>query len=299
MRRRTALIAGLFALSTPGWALAQRRVLMRHPAFSAPPWTGEPGVAPMVMVRTMPAVEVTIDGQGPFTLGIDTGADGYVHLSETLARTLGLPVVGEGFTSDPTGKNPVSIRKYRTNVLTFAGVTFHDVRAEGMPQPPAQTQLFDGLLGMDLFDDLTLKLDFKARQVGLSILPTPPADGASIFSYPPGPTIRLPLTIGHATFEADLDTGNMGAALVFPSAWIGRLPTHGPPRERGIAHTVSQAVQMYSVSLDATAHVGGIILPASEVDYPNVAPVANIGSKALAEMIVRIDRPNRRVQLVT
>ena len=271
---------------------------MVQPAFSPPRSTGAPAVAPMLSVRSMPAVAVTIDGKGPYTFGIDTGADGYVHIAEPLAQHLGLAVVGKDITADPTGKNPIPILRYRVGAFVLAGVTFHDIIGDGLPAIAGHALPFDGVIGMDLFDAFTLTLDFKRREVALSTEPAPAADGVSIFTYQPGPTMRLPVTIGAATYEADLDTGNMGAPLIFPAEWIARLPTNGPPKLRGEAHSVSQTVKIYSVPIDAAVRVGGVALPATEVDYPNVASVANIGSKALQSMTVRIDRVNHRVQLI-
>jgi len=299
MHRRTllaaaaSLAAGITARPAAGVAMR------RHMTVSPPKMDGAPGSSPMIRIGAMPGIGASINGRGPYTFGIDTGADGFVHLSSQLAQALALPVIGEAMASDPSGKNPIHIRRFKISALQLAGVTFKDLDAEGMPPLPGAAKLLDGILGMDLFDALTLSLDFKKGEVGLSSLPAPAADGRSVFAYEPGPTIRLPVTIGAATYEADLDTGNMGSPLLFPTEWIARLPTHGAPQKRGIAHSISQTVQMYAVPLDAPARVGAVLLPASEVAYPNVAPVANIGSKALQGMVVRIDRANRRVQFET
>lgn len=269
-----------------------------HPTFGPPLATGEPGVAPMLLHGAMPAVAVTIDGKGPFTLGIDTGAPGYLSVTKAIAQAIGLKVAGLGVAVDPSGRNPIPITRYHVGAATLAGLTFHDVEAEEQPVLGGNGPALDGVLGMNLFDGYTLVLDFKQRQVGLSTLRLPPADGLTVLDYPPGGLIRLDVRIGDVVLPAHLDTGQQITALMAPADQIPRLATRGQPRKIGEAHTVSETIEMFAVGLDAPVRVGAVPLPVTEVAYPTVVPVANIGSMALQAMTLRIDRPSRRLQLL-
>jgi predicted aspartyl protease len=247
----------------------------------------------------MPAVAVTLNGKGPFTLGIDTGAPGYLHVSKAVAVAAGLTATGSDLVSDPSGRNPVTVSRYRVDVLTLGGLAFHDFPADDLPMPSAGVgPPLEGVLGMDLFDALTLTLDFRRRQVATSAAPLPAGDGVGIVGYEPGPLIQLAVQIGDVTLPTHLDTGQTRAALIVPQEMVGRLATRGSPRKIGAARTISQNMELYSIALDAPVRVAQVRLPVAEVAYPTVIPIANLGSAALQQMVVVIDRPNKRVQFV-
>jgi hypothetical protein len=182
-------------------------------------------------------------------------------------------------------------------VLSVGALTFSDLEADELPAPGGGSEApLAGVLGMDLFDAMTLTLDFKGRQVITGTAPLPPADGASVVEYPPGPLIQLPLAIGDVALPAHLDTGQTRVPLMAPQEAIARLATRGAARRIGVAHTVSQSMDLYSIALDAPVRIGAVRFPITEVAYPTVVPIANLGSRALQDMTVTIDRVNRRVR---
>jgi hypothetical protein len=246
----------------------------------------------------MPAVAVTLDGKGPFTLGIDTGAPGYLHISQAVAHAAGLAIAGVSIMSDPSGMKPALVPRYRVGGLSFGGVTFLDLDADELPSLGATGAALDGVLGMDLFDTFTLMLDFKERLVTLSPTRLPVPDGQTVFAYDPGPFIQLPLQIGEVTVPTHLDTGQTRSALMVPQDLVGKLATRGEAKRVGAAHTVSQTLDMFSVALDTTVRLGAVRFPISDVEYPTVVPIANLGAPALQSMSVLIDRPSRRIRFL-
>src|SRR5438309_193573 len=75
--------------------------------------TGDHAALPMTFTAGLPTIAVTIDGKGPFKVGVDTGAMGGVHMTDRLAAALNLAPVGEAQAVDPSGRNPVAIKLYR------------------------------------------------------------------------------------------------------------------------------------------------------------------------------------------
>ncbi len=293
MRRRTLIFAAAAAAATPIVASASAR---RHATSGPPRWRGVPGASAMLSWRGMPAVTVSINGKGPFTLGVDTGAPGYLSLSKPVAAAAGLTSVGKTVSTDPSGKNPLTVERYRARQLTVAGVTFSDVDADELPAIGPAGDPLAGVLGIDLFDALTLTLDFKGKQVALSQVGLPPPDGKTIFGYDAGPHIQLPLQIGDVVTPAHLDTGQTQMALIVPEELVGKLATHGVPTKIGVARTVTQAMDIFSIALDAPVRLGEVRFPVTSVTYPTVVPIANLGSTALQTMSLTIDRPARRVR---
>ena len=299
MHRRTVLLgAAAFAGTALTPALAQP-VRRMHPMVGAPASRGSPGSVPMTLWRdAMPSVAVMIEGKGPFTLAIDTGAPGHLHLSERVATAVGLAVVGEAMASDPSGRTPVATPVYKVKELTLGGLTLLDLEADGLPPMGPSGGTLDGILGMDLFDAFTLTLDFKGRQVGLASESLPPADGLTIFDYPAGPLIELRLKIGDVPLTTHLDTGQSRTPLMVPQELVAKLATHGEARKIGQARTVSQVIEVFSIALDSPVSLGAVRFPVTEVYYPTVIPTGNLGSAALQAMTVRIDRPNRRLRFI-
>jgi hypothetical protein len=260
--------------------------------------SGAPSEVVMTPWRAMPGVQVMVEGKGPFTFGIDTGFPGMLSLSDAVAQAAGLTPVGQVMIGDPSGRNPVTVNRYAVRALGIGGMTFADVEAHasGIPTPPGGPPL-DGVIGMTLFGPRTLVLDFKGARVGVSDTGLPPADGASSFDFTPGRLIELAVSIGDVVLTAHLDTGQSRLPLIVPQEAVAGLKTKGEPRKVGEAHTVSQTIIMYAQGIDAPVRVGGVVLPVTEVGYPTVIPVANLGAAALRQLVVSVDLRAGRVRL--
>ena len=64
--------------------------VMRQMRPPPPAMTGEQAELPMELIGGMPVIAATVNGKGPYRFGVDTGAAGYLRLSEELAASLGL-----------------------------------------------------------------------------------------------------------------------------------------------------------------------------------------------------------------
>lgn len=78
----------------------------------------------------------------------------------------------------------------------------------------------------------------------------------------------------------------------------GGLSRKAEARVSGVAHTISNTIQMKAEPIAGVALVGDVPLAANEVGFPSVINMANIGSLALSNLEVRIDPKNHRVQLL-
>jgi hypothetical protein len=248
--------------------------------------------------RSMPAVQATIGGQGPLTLGIDTGYPATLTLADAAAQRLGLRTVGQAQASDPSGRNPIAINVYRAGEVRIGGLTIPGLDVTGGGAGPTAIGL-DGVLGMGLFRDCTLVLDFAGRKVAVTHAGLPAPDGQTIFAVTASPFFELPLQIGQAAVLAHLDTGQTRSALLVPQETLSRLATRGAPRSIGQAHTISQTFDIFAVGLAAAVRLGGVTFPVTEVGYPTPVPIANLGSLALQGMKVSLDQRTARLRFET
>ena len=271
--------------------------MMRPPP---PAMTGERADVDIQLVESMPTILATVNGRGPYRFGIDTGAPGYLRVTPALASALGLEPVGQALTGDPSGRNPVRVPVYRVDSLAFGGLTYSGISTTALTLPNPRLANLDGIIGIGFFEQLLLTIDYGRLRFSAAPGALPAADGREVVdaTLDRGVLISVPLSIGGTVHQVHLDTGNTRHPFFMPAESIAGLPTRGAARSIGVAHTVSQDVQLQAIDLAAPVSVGATRLPIADVGFPAVASVGNIGSRALAGMAVTVDYANRRVRIV-
>src|SRR5205085_6802757 len=131
---------------------------------------GQPvAVAPMKFRGLMPVIEVKLNGQGPFTFTIDTGAGMQADIDTSVATQLKLQPNGKVLNGDPSGENDREVDTARIDSIAFGGAEFRNVTAVIRPQRITRDYPdVDGILGFGVFTDHLLTLDYPAMQVRLA-----------------------------------------------------------------------------------------------------------------------------------
>jgi hypothetical protein len=255
-------------------------------------------ILPMRYYGTRPAVEVRVNGRGPFLFLIDTGASGDARADSSLVRQLGLRSPGRARASDAGGAAAEIDR------ITFDSIEVGAFRATGVEalardyNGTSYLPRIDGILGFDFFRGILLTLDNARGEVRLERGALPPADGRTVLDYTlvegqPALTVR----IGARSFQVLLDTGNI-RALDLPSAWLRAMPLAGFPRLAGSSSSVSGTVGLREVSLAEPLIIGRYRFENPAVTFADEFHEANLGSTILRTFTVTIDQQNRRVRLV-
>lgn len=282
------------AIAQPAPAAAVQQIRTQPPA---PTRSGDRVDLPIKMIDGLPTVSVQINGNGPYQVGIDTGAAGYLRVTPELAKMLKLDPIGEALASDPSGKNPSRVRLFQVASLKLGGIDFSKVPTIALSTTRIGIQ---GVLGISFFRDLLLTLDYGASRLRVGPGALPPADGKTIvdISLDRGVLPSVPLSIGSWSGPAHLDTGNTRFPLFVPADQVAAIPRKGASRDLGTARTVSQEMKIEAADLAAPVLVGTTKLAVSRVGYPSAGPIANIGSLALTGISVTLDIANRRAGLV-
>jgi hypothetical protein len=292
------LLAGIAVLALAGPAVAQEQPAQSAQRqvrrVSAPPVQVEGNCAtvPMRLLNNIPVVEVTIGGQGPFLFAIDTGAAGHGRISQALAERLGLAVIGEARTPAPGGtteNRPI----YGAGPIALGGVTFSGAGLLVLSAARGPNPGWDGILGIDMFRELTLTIDYGNSVAGVSRAPLTQGVAASFNAGIP----NIPVEIAGRTFRVDLDTGNGAGGLFLREADARALPLSGAPVERGRARTSFGEFAIMEAPLGAPVTVGGNALNHHMVGWPPARGDGNLGSRALAGSILRVDRRSGRVSI--
>jgi predicted aspartyl protease len=262
--------------------------------MSPPPiFVGDEASVPMDLSQAVPVVTVTIGGKGPYRFLVDTGAAGHGRVTPALAEALGLTPSGEVIAGDGSGRTQTR-KTYRIETLELGNVRFSGVELAEVPLPRGRLQRIDGILGLGLFAGHTLVLDYPSARLSLSRTPLP----GTAADYVPGPRgIILPISIGQETIPAHIDTGNALAPLILPTELAERLPRRGEPRVTGRAASAISTIEVRQVDITGPVRVAGVTLPITAVTYPALGENGNLGSKAFAGAVLRIDQRNRRLQI--
>jgi hypothetical protein len=240
---------------------------------------------------------VMINGQGPFTFGIDTGAAAEALVSPALIAKLHLPSTGEIETSDPSGKNPQKIPAVSITSLSVAGVEFKNVAAAQFDPLPREGEC-DGLLGFPLFRDYLLTLDYPHQQLTLAPGTLAPDDTGSVLPFTtPNNIPTIDITVGSEKISADLDTRGMGLSL--PEKFAAGLHYASDPVPVGRARTVSSEFEIKGAPLASDVHIAGFTFHNPFVEINPVMPSAALGSIPLHNFTVTFDQKNKLVRFVS
>ena len=252
-------------------------------------------VVPMPLFNDRPVVEVRVDGKGPFPFVVDTGAAGTV-LEEELATELGLAKTGSVRIGDPLKPHSIPASQVRIERLDIGDASFFGVGATSIAGSGFASHLgARGVLGMPLFADLLLTLDYARGELTMARGELPAPDGREVLALERGPhgTLRVPLKIADVAVEADLDSGSP-AGINLPEKLEKQLPLEGSPVEIGRARTVSSEFVMRGARLAGAVELGG-----HRIENPRLrfsALPANVGFDVLCRFAMTLDQKAGRIR---
>jgi predicted aspartyl protease len=250
---------------------------------------------PLSLDDHQPAVDLLLNGRGPYRVLVDTGASPALAVSPQLAKELGL------------GRDPGAVRLRAANGQWVHAARTHlrSVRlgaAEFRQVPAVVLDVgggdFAAVIGMGLFARSTVTFDFRERRLLLRVDNLSP-DDPDAFEAPfvhgvPMVPVSPPLRNGHATVHVLLDTGSNGG-LVLPEALREQLATDPTFTGRAVADTLGGTREIELVRLRGTLDLG---------HYATTDPVVglapgrgSIGTPVLRGLEVSIDQRSRRVRL--
>lgn len=254
---------------------------------------------PMQTEGGMPTVEVMINGQGPFVFGIDTGAQGGSRIDSSLVEKLALKASGQVQATDGSGRNPQMTELFKLESLTIGNLRFSGVTAGSRNFKNSQRPLkIDGILGLSVFSEYLVTLDFPAKLLRVEKGELPKADGAEILDYKSqGGIPLLELTVGNTKINAHLDSGNMIGAFVLPTAFVEKLTKASEPVVVGRARSASGEMEIKQTRIKEVVRLGRHEFPDATVTYPALSDIGNVGVKTLSQFAVTFDQQHERVRL--
>ncbi|MEN3370052.1 MAG: hypothetical protein V7609_2195 [Verrucomicrobiota bacterium] len=263
------------------------------------PGPPESKAIPMQTEGGMPTVEVMVNGQGPFVFGIDTGAQGGSRIDTSLVAKLALKASGEVQATDGSGRNPQTAELFKLESVTIGNLRFSDVTAgsRNFKNSPRPLKI-DGILGLSVFSEYLVTLDFPAKLLRVEKGELSNADGAEILDYKSqGGIPLLELTVGNTKINAHLDSGNSIGEFVLPTAFVEKLTQASEPKVVGRARSASGEMEIKQVRIKEVVRLGRHEFPDATVTYPALSDIGNVGVKTLNQFVVTFDQQHERVRL--
>ena len=254
---------------------------------------------PMRVDVGMPAIELMVNGQGPFLFGIDTGAQGGPRIDSSLVEKLGLKSTGQIREGDPSGRSPQTADTVKLDSVAIGNLRFPNVTAfsRNFKNSPRPLKV-DGILGLSLFSEYLVTLDFPAKRLRIERGELPKSDGANIVDYKSEGGIPLvELSVGSAKIKAHLDSGNMIGAFVFPTSFVEKLTQASEPVVVGKARSASGEMEIKQVQIKEMVRLGRHEFSDATITFPALGDIANVGAKILSQFAVTFDQQRQRVRL--
>ena len=259
-------------------------------------FSGESVVVPIKFINKRPTVAVMVNGRGPYTLLLDTGAAS-ILLSKKIVEKLELPHVGDTLFTNAAGEKAGS-REFGAGEIEIgeAAVSMVAVQEIEFYETPGMDG-FDGILGMHNFGDLAVTIDFPGEK--LHVRKQVESDAAP--NWIPIETKHncpeIPLKIGGKTTSFLVDTGSDASLTVEESTTLG-LPLYKRQFE-GVGAVVGSKTLKWNLTtrLDAIVMLGQYPIERPYISWFANAPGRNlIGMEILRHFRIDLDLENDRIR---
>lgn len=249
-------------------------------------------------------IDVSINGSKIMHFGLDTGLSVAFSITPENAHRLNLPVTSHRtiHSSDQEKVAGKATDVIRTNSLTVAGYNFD--APEGIVLEDAHR---DGTLGIALFRDVLLTLDYPGDRLSIREGELPLQNGRDVIPYTTDPNAPLrPLRISPTvaiqlagkTFSALLDTGarKLNADVIVPVKTAATLPLGPRESNTTLSDAIGNKFPSYTARLDGDLQLGEVVLHNPTVlvtDWLGFIDLARVSN----QLVLTIDQKNRRLRV--
>lgn len=261
----------------------------------------KPTVVPMQRIGGLPYLELSINGQGPFLFGLDTGFGAGLELDADLAGELNVKASGQTSVGDGSGQNEITLQTAKIGQVAIDGYTVKNctaiLRKNARKKVPGMENV-KGIVGMALFSDYTITLDYPNNLFVIQKDALPKANSSDIFNYTEvgGGVPQIQIKIGSHEVNAAIDSRSMSGTFKLPQQLVDKLTFLNRPIAVGKGQTVSNTIAINQVSISESIRFGEFVFERPTVTYPSLNENAIIGSKLLQEFAITIDCKNKRIQ---
>lgn len=262
---------------------------------------GEEAEIPFVLPEDfpVPVVEVTLNGDGPWRLAVDTAMGGTILLRRELAASMGLPVVGRAMVGDSSGSALKPADLVRIDEMVVGGLTARNFVGLGFAADNAHLSDvpddLHGILGNQIYAELLTTLDYPRRRISFRRGTLDAQEESTVDYEEEGKVMVVDLEVAGSSFPAILDSGHRGT-ITLPRSLADELPLAGEPRGLESMSTVSSTYQRSASRLDGEVVLAGARLLDPEIVFADEHTPRLIGFGVLEHFAITIDQRTRRLR---
>ncbi|MBS1718604.1 MAG: aspartyl protease family protein [Armatimonadetes bacterium] len=229
-------------------------------------------------------------------MALDTGCGGGGMIQASEAERLHLKVVGEINAGDPSGRNNQVHKLYLLPKLQIGALTVENV-VLGEAGHPMDDVKSVGVIGVECYATLLAKIDYPNKILTLSHnkMPSAVASKATTIRKDFG-IYAFDSDVAGQTVKTHIDTGS-GGNILLPQDIAKRLKATNTPHVVGHGRTPFNSFDIYSVNVEGTINFAGITLKDPEIQYADMFPVMNVGSKFLKDYVIYFDQRSKKLAL--
>lgn len=242
-------------------------------------------------------LNVKVNGKGPYRFLLDTGASD-TSIDRALAEELRLPVTGKNAIGDPQNPSAIEAEDVSIATLEMGSITIRGAKALSYDLSKIfPKDAVRGVLGMPLFADKLLTIDYSRTLVSVMDGELPAANGKDVISYELlDGNFEITVGVNGKPYKILFDTG-ASSGFTFPMKLVPEFVLDSELREIGKARTVNNTFPVYGANLKGSVSLGGYVYESPAVSFNEVLPVATLGYQVLKDYVITIDQKNRRIQL--
>ncbi len=250
---------------------------------------------PMSFVAGKAAVALTINGQGPYSFILDTGAGGSV-IDKTVAEKLNLLVIGTDSVSTPGGEGfEADIVKadsmlFGDALLTDVGLTILDLSGAFV-----MGASMAGILSYRHFSNVLLTIDYESESISFEPGELNIEEPNTIQYRYSEEIIEIIVKINGKNYPLYLDTGSPGV-MTLPKDVADRLEFESTPVVKHKARLVDRTVDIYEGKLKGEIQFAGVTLLDPIVSIIDLES-GQIGQGFFRDKALVIDQKNNLIRI--
>jgi predicted aspartyl protease len=238
-------------------------------------------------------VDARVNGKGPFTFAIDTGASGMGRADSSLANTLGLSIKHTGETTDGITTSTVDMTSFES--LQIGDLQRRDLEVITRDYSSRMTpgMAIAGIIGRDFFSDGLLVIDYPSKTLFFSKTDSLLAGDKAALPYQR--PFRVPVTIGGMTVSGNLDTG-ANVELVMPKLLFDKV-SRSPLEAAENATLTNTNIETQSSVVSGPFIISKVSLSNVNVRVSDRFPELMVGARALQNFRIMIDQRSKQIAI--
>ena len=247
----------------------------------------------------VPVIDMMVAGKGPYRFAVDTGTSGGFVIRKTIVDQLPTTPIGYAMVGDGSGNTMkhvplVLIEEAKAgdlilkNIMTIAMKPSKD-HAASIPDD------LDGIIGMQIFEEYLLKLDFPKRELVVKPLETDNGDmiGAIPYDYSQN-TIKVETRIAGELFKLAVDTGHRGT-ITLPISTSKKLPLSESLQEIESVATVSNTYSRKRSRINGTFELADHEIMDPPLIFADEHTPHLLGNGVLMNFAITIDQASQLI----